>query len=66
MTLNSEVYVESLKKINARIRHFRLNLEQVQVILYPDNTRVHTNGQLCHIHFSQLTLYLQIFICSGP
>ena len=42
-TINSEVYIETLRKLKAKIRHVRPNLDMANVLLQHDNARPHTS-----------------------
>ena len=42
-TINSEVYIETLRKLKAKIRCVRPNLDMANVLLQHDNARPHTS-----------------------
>ena len=42
-TINSEVYIETLRKLKAKIRRVRPNLDMANVLLQHDNARPHTS-----------------------
>ena len=42
-TINSDVYIDTLKKLKARIRRVRPTLEMSKVLLQHDNARPHTS-----------------------
>ena len=42
-TINSEVYIDTLKKLKARIRRVRPALKMSKVLLQHDNARPHTS-----------------------
>ena len=42
-TINSDVYIDTLKKLKARIRTVRPALEMSKVLLQHDNARPHTS-----------------------
>ena len=42
-TINSDVYIDTLKKLKARIQRVQPDLEMSKVLLQHDNTRTHTS-----------------------
>ena len=48
-TINLHVYINTSKKLNARIRRVRSALEMSKVLLQHDNTRPHTSLKTCEV-----------------
>ena len=76
-TINSDVYIDTLKKLKARIRKVRPDLEMSKVLLQHDNARPHTSLKIrevissfgwttiLHPHIHQ-TWHRLTSICLGP
>ena len=48
-TINSDVYINTLKKLKARIQRVQPTLEMAKVLLQHDNARPHTSHKACEI-----------------
>ena len=48
-TINSDVYIGTLKKLKARIRRVRSSLEMSKVLLQHENARSHTSLKTCEV-----------------
>ena len=48
-TINSDVYIDTLKKLKARIRRVRPALEMSKILLQHDNARPHTSLKTCEV-----------------
>ena len=76
-TINANFYIDTLKKLKARIRRVRPALEMSKVLLQHDNARPHTSlktreviaplaGQQFHIFHTRHTWYRLNSICLEP
>ena len=75
--INSDVHINTLKKLKARIQRVRPALEMTKILLQHDNTRPHTSLKthevisyfgwttISHPHICQ-TWHRLISICLGP
>ena len=48
-TINSDVYIDTLKKLKTRIRRIRPALKMSKILLQHDNARPHTSLKTCEV-----------------